>query len=125
MRCGFISFLSCIFVLSLFSLFSTTLVFAFAPTRHMVVSSSYGGDSKVWAYSHEIRQRYQTLQNSGWTCHVVGSYKRKLMIAATFFADAFVLAIVVETVIIIWDPEKIVQVACRLLMHLLSLVTVM
>ena len=96
MRCGFISFLSCIFVLSLFSLFSTTLVFAFAPTRHMVVSSSYGGDSKVWA-----------------------------LIAATFSADAFGLAIAVETVIIIWDPEKIVQVACRLLMHLLSLVTVM
>ena len=50
----------------------------------MVVSSSYGGDSKVWAYSHEIRQRYQTLQNFGWTCHAVGSYKRKSMIAATF-----------------------------------------
>ncbi|RVW62855.1 Beta-amyrin synthase [Vitis vinifera] len=61
----------------------------------MVVNSSYGGDSKVWA-----------------------------LIAATFSADAFGLAIAVETVIIIWDPKKIVQVACRLLMHLLSLVTV-
>ena len=47
------------------------------------------------------------------------------MTAATFSADGSVLVIAVETVITIWDPEKIVQVACRLLMHLLSLVTVM
>ena len=29
-----------------------------------------------------------------------------------------------ETVITIWDPEEIVQVACQLFMHLLSLVTI-
>nr|CAN80464.1 hypothetical protein VITISV_011060 [Vitis vinifera] len=33
-------------------------------------------------------------------------------------------SIAVETVIAIWDPEKIVLVACGLLMHLLSLVTI-
>ena len=55
----------------------------------------------------------------------MGSYKRKLMIATIFFVDGSVLAITVETTITIWDLEKIVQVACRLFMHLLSLVTVM
>ncbi|RVW33080.1 Retrovirus-related Pol polyprotein from transposon RE1 [Vitis vinifera] len=72
---------------------------AFHPTRHMAVSSSYGGDfkapkckkeqgtkhlqfvlfSQIWACSHEIQQRDQTLQNSGWTCHAVGSYKYDLL----------------------------------------------
>ena len=47
------------------------------------------------------------------------------MIAAIFSADGSVLAVAVETVITIWDPEEIVQVACQLFMHLLSLVTVM
>lgn len=84
---------------------------AFHPTRHMAVSSSYGGDFKIWACSHEIQQRDQTLQNSGWTCHAVGSYKRKPMTAATFSADGSVLAIAAETVITIWDPEKNVLVA--------------
>ena len=55
----------------------------------------------------------------------MGSYKIKPMIAAIFSANGYVLAIAVETVITIWDPEEIVQVACQLFMHLLSLVIVM
>lgn len=74
---------------------------AFHPTRHMAVSSSYGGDFKViwkncyvclgfvsgdnyllyfyifqiWVCKEEIQQKGQMLQNSGWMCHAVGSYK--------------------------------------------------
>lgn len=47
------------------------------------------------------------------------------MIAAIFSADGSVLAVSVEIVITIWDPEEIVQVACQLFMHLLSLVAAM
>ena len=47
-----------------FPLFSTILVFAFLPIRPMGINSSYGGDSKAWACSHEIQQREQTFQNS-------------------------------------------------------------
>ena len=42
MRCGFILFQSRMFVLPLFPLLSTILVFVFPPTRHMAMSSSYG-----------------------------------------------------------------------------------
>jgi len=73
---------------------------AFHPTRRMAVTSSYGGDFKVFldklllmvsfflefgGYSlvyifqiwrkNEVEQKNQILQNSGWVCHAVGSYK--------------------------------------------------
>lgn len=74
---------------------------AFHPTRHMAVSSSYGGDFKVtsvewqlysedplccetynfnmifqvWVCNDEIQQKGQTIQNSGWACLAVGAYK--------------------------------------------------
>ena len=64
MRCGSILFWSRMFVPPCFSLFSNILVFVFLPTRPMAINSSYGGDSKAWACSHEIQQRDQTLQNS-------------------------------------------------------------
>ena len=63
----------------------------------------------VLLFSKEIKH-FRTL-----ACHTFGSYKRKPMTATTFSADGSVLVIAVETVITIWDPEKIVQVACRLL----------
>ncbi|KAA8523464.1 hypothetical protein F0562_009887 [Nyssa sinensis] len=84
---------------------------AFHPTRHIAVSSSYGGDFKIWVRNHEIQQKDQVLQNAGWTCHAVGSYKKKPMTAATFSADGSVLAVAAETVITLWDPEKNVLVA--------------
>ena len=79
------------FLLSLFSLFSTTLVFfGFPSTRHVAVNSSYGGDSKcLGIQSRDSAKR--SLQNSVWTCHSVGSYKRKPMTAATFSANGYVL----------------------------------
>ncbi|XP_059662290.1 uncharacterized protein LOC132308272 isoform X2 [Cornus florida] len=84
---------------------------AFHPTRDIAVSSSYGGNFKIWVHNHEIRQKNQMLQNTGWTCHAVGSYKNKPMTAAAFSADGSVLAVAAETVITLWDPEKNVLVA--------------
>ncbi|XP_028788837.1 WD repeat-containing protein 75-like [Neltuma alba] len=79
---------------------------AFHPTRHMAVSSSYGGDFKIWVSKHETKQNDQKTLNSGWTCHAVGSYKDKPMTAAAFSADGSVLAVAAETVITLWDPDK-------------------
>ncbi|TKY54560.1 WD repeat-containing protein 75 [Spatholobus suberectus] len=84
---------------------------AFHPTRHMAVSSSYGGDFKIWFCKEEIQQKGQMLQNSGWMCHAVGSYKNKAMTAAAFSADGSVLAVAADTVITLWDPNNNVLVA--------------
>ncbi|KAG5515948.1 hypothetical protein RHGRI_036849 [Rhododendron griersonianum] len=89
---------------------------AFHPTSRMAVSTSYGGDFKViwlivWIHNHEIRRKDQMLQKTGWTCHAVGSYKKKPLTAAAFSADGSVLAVAAETVITLWDPEKNVLVA--------------
>ncbi|KAK9278903.1 hypothetical protein L1049_028484 [Liquidambar formosana] len=77
----------------------------------MAVSSSHGGDFKIWVCNHGIQQKDQMLQNSGWTCHAVGSYKKKPMTAATFSADGSILVVAAENVITVWDPEKNVLVA--------------
>ncbi|ESW26740.1 hypothetical protein PHAVU_003G144100 [Phaseolus vulgaris] len=84
---------------------------AFHPTRRMAVSSSYGGDFKVWVCKEEIENKGQKLQNSGWMCHAVGSYKNKAMRAAAFSADGSVLAVAADTVITLWDPNNNVLVA--------------
>ncbi|XP_061361499.1 uncharacterized protein LOC133305332 [Gastrolobium bilobum] len=84
---------------------------AFHPTRHMAVSSSYGGDFKIWVCKEDIQQNGQMLQNSGWMCHAVGSYKNKAMRAAAFSADGSVLAVAADTVITLWDPDKNVLMA--------------
>ncbi|XP_014509948.1 WD repeat-containing protein 75 [Vigna radiata var. radiata] len=84
---------------------------AFHPTRHMAVSSSYGGDFKVWVCKEEIELKGQMLQTSGWMCHAVGSYKNKAMRAAAFSADGSVLAVAADTVITLWDPNNNVLVA--------------
>ncbi|GAB2281468.1 hypothetical protein Dimus_016056 [Dionaea muscipula] len=79
---------------------------AFHPTRQMLVSSSYGGDFKTWVWSKVVKDTEEALESSGWTCHAVGSYKRKPMTAASFSSDGTVLAVAVETVITLWDPDK-------------------
>lgn len=79
---------------------------AFHPTLLMAVSSSYGGDFKVWVRHDSGRHEDQRLQRNGWTCHAVGSYKRKPMTAAAFSSDGSVLAVAAETVITLWDPLK-------------------
>ncbi|KAI8008573.1 WD repeat-containing protein 75 [Camellia lanceoleosa] len=84
---------------------------AFHPTRHIAVSSSYGGDFKIWVGNNEIQRKGQMLQKTGWTCHAVGSYKKKPMTAAIFSADGSILAVAAETVITLWDHEKNVLVA--------------
>ncbi|XP_050373389.1 uncharacterized protein LOC126791037 isoform X2 [Argentina anserina] len=91
---------------------------AFHPTRQMVVSSSYGGDFKIWISSDEIQQRKDALQHSGWMCHAVGSYKKRPMTAAAFSADGSVLAVAAETVITLWDPDKNMLVAVLGEMHM-------
>ncbi|XP_012075113.1 WD repeat-containing protein 75 isoform X2 [Jatropha curcas] len=84
---------------------------AFHPTRCMAVSSSYGGDFKIWVCNNGIQQKDQVLTNSRWTCHAVASYKKKPMTAAAFSHDGSVLAVAAETVITLWDPDKNVLVA--------------
>ncbi|KAL9362586.1 hypothetical protein Peur_045371 [Populus x canadensis] len=84
---------------------------AFHPTRPMAVSSSYGGDFKVWVCNNGIQEMDKPLPNSGWTCHAVGSYKKKPMTAATFSTDGSVLAVAAETVITLWDADKNILVA--------------
>ncbi|WRX35082.1 WD40 repeat - like 10 [Theobroma cacao] len=77
---------------------------AFQPSGDMAVSSSYGGDFKVWICSNESPQNDQMRQNSSWTCHAIGSYKKKPMTAAAFSADGSVLAVAAETLITLWNP---------------------
>ncbi|KAL0306149.1 UNVERIFIED_CONTAM: U3 small nucleolar RNA-associated protein 17 [Sesamum radiatum] len=83
---------------------------AFRPTSHMAVSSSYGGDFKVWVRRHEISTEDETVENTGWRCHAVGSYKdiwqEKPMTAAAFSGDGSVLAVAAEKVITLWDPDR-------------------
>ncbi|OMO51290.1 hypothetical protein COLO4_37741 [Corchorus olitorius] len=83
----------------------------FHPSGRMAASSSFGGDFKVWTCNNESPKNEQMLQNSSWTCHAVGSYKKKQMTAAAFSADGSVLAIAAETLITLWDPYKNVLLA--------------
>ncbi|KAL9257947.1 WD repeat-containing protein [Drosera capensis] len=84
---------------------------AFNPTRQMLVSCSYGGDFKIWVLSQAVEDSEGALQNSGWKCHAVGSYKGKPMTGASFSADGSVLAVAADTVITLWDPDKNILVA--------------
>ncbi|XP_057765313.1 uncharacterized protein LOC130986058 [Salvia miltiorrhiza] len=79
---------------------------AFRPTGHMAVSSSYGGDFKVWVHRHEFTPKDETVQRSSWTCHAVGSYKKKPMTTAAFSSDGSVLAVAADKVITLWDPDR-------------------
>ncbi|XP_010276147.1 PREDICTED: WD repeat-containing protein 75 [Nelumbo nucifera] len=83
---------------------------AFHPTQRMAVSSSYGGDFKIWIRNND-QQSNQMLQKSGWRCHSVGTYKKKPITAATFSPDGSILAVAAETVVTLWDPDKNVLVA--------------
>ncbi|XP_047981141.1 WD repeat-containing protein 75 [Salvia hispanica] len=79
---------------------------AFRPTGNMAVSSSHGGDFKVWVHRHELTPKDETVQRSGWTCHAVGSYKKKPMSTAAFSSDGSVLAVAADKVITLWDPDR-------------------
>ncbi|KAE8713811.1 hypothetical protein F3Y22_tig00110204pilonHSYRG00015 [Hibiscus syriacus] len=83
----------------------------FHPSGNMVVSSSFGGDFKVWRCNNDIIQNDQMHQNFSWTCHSVGSYKKRPMTAAAFSADGTVLAVAAETLITLWNPYKNVLLA--------------
>ncbi|OAY64962.1 WD repeat-containing protein 75 [Ananas comosus] len=83
----------------------------FHPGQSMAVSSSFGGDFKVWVHSSVSRLRDQKHEKAGWRCQSVGSYKRKPMTAAAFSADGSVLAVAAETVITLWDPDTNILVA--------------
>ncbi|KAM3396488.1 WD repeat-containing protein 75 [Capsicum galapagoense] len=83
---------------------------AFHPLRHMAVTTSQGADFKVWVGSREMQQK-DWMHHAGWTCHSVGSYKKKAMTAAAFSGDGSVLAVAAERVITLWDPEKNILVA--------------
>ncbi|KAG6407349.1 hypothetical protein SASPL_130338 [Salvia splendens] len=79
---------------------------AFRPTGNMAVSSSHGGDFKVWVHRHELTPKDETVQRSGWKCHAVGSYKKKPMSTAAFSSDGSVLAVAADKVITLWDPDR-------------------
>ncbi|GJN35466.1 hypothetical protein PR202_gb24246 [Eleusine coracana subsp. coracana] len=78
---------------------------AFCPGRNMAVSSSLGGNFKVWVQSVSS-QLSSERNNSGWRCQSVGSYKKKPMTAAAFSGDGSVLAVAAESVITLWDPDN-------------------
>ncbi|GJM95185.1 hypothetical protein PR202_ga11893 [Eleusine coracana subsp. coracana] len=78
---------------------------AFRPGRNMAVSSSLGGNFKVWVQSVSS-QLSNERNNSGWRCQSVGSYKKKPMTAAAFSGDGSVLAVAAESVITLWDPDN-------------------
>ncbi|KAG2323468.1 hypothetical protein Bca52824_016681 [Brassica carinata] len=75
----------------------------FHPTRSMAVSTSFGGDFKIWVCNSD---KSQTTKDSSWICHAVGSYKKKPMTAAAFSGDGTVLAVAAENVITLWNPDK-------------------
>ncbi|XP_068641627.1 uncharacterized protein [Aristolochia californica] len=82
---------------------------AFHPTRSMSVSSSYGGDFKIWVNRSDVQ--HQKLKKDGWRCQSVGSYKKRPMTAAEFSTDGSVLAVAAEVVVTLWDPDKNVLLA--------------
>lgn len=79
---------------------------AFRPGLKMVVSSSYGGNFKIWVQNNMTQGKSGVHEYSGWVCHSVGSYKGKSMTASTFSADGSILAVAAETVITLWDPDR-------------------
>lgn len=78
---------------------------AFRPGKNMAVSSSFGGNFKVWVQSM-LSQPSDEKNQSGWRCQSVGSYKNKPMTAATFSSDGSVLAVAAENVVTLWDPDN-------------------
>ncbi|XP_020275588.1 WD repeat-containing protein 75 [Asparagus officinalis] len=76
---------------------------AFRSGYRMAVSTSLGGEFKVWLYYSDKQKDHQ---KSGWRCQSVGSYKKMPMTAAAFSADGSVLAVAAETVVTLWDPDK-------------------
>ncbi|KAJ8465048.1 hypothetical protein OPV22_027600 [Ensete ventricosum] len=84
---------------------------AFRPGHRMAVTSSFGGDFKVWIHNSYIKSNDQLHQRTGWRCQSVGSYKGRPMTAAAFSADGSVLAIAAESVVTLWDPDSNLLVA--------------
>ncbi|KAG9451107.1 hypothetical protein H6P81_011072 [Aristolochia fimbriata] len=82
---------------------------AFHPSQNMAVSSSYGGNFKIWVNRSDIQ--HQMLKKDGWRCQSVGSYKKRPMTAAEFSTDGSVLAVAAEVVVTLWDPDKNVLLA--------------
>lgn len=78
----------------------------FHPTRsNMAVTSSFGGDFKIWILCNETDMKDQAVKKSGWRCQSVGSYKKRPMTAAAFSGDGSVLAVAAETVVTLWNPD--------------------
>ncbi|PKA48319.1 hypothetical protein AXF42_Ash021570 [Apostasia shenzhenica] len=79
---------------------------AFHPGNSMAVTSSFGGDFKVWIHTLNNPLEGPVHQKSGWRCQSVGSYKKIPMTAAKFSADGSVLAVAAASVITLWDPDR-------------------
>ncbi|KAG6480694.1 hypothetical protein ZIOFF_057279 [Zingiber officinale] len=48
---------------------------AFRPGHNMAVTSSYGGDFKIWVHGSHADRNNESIQRTGWRCQSVGSYK--------------------------------------------------
>ncbi|KAG2302987.1 hypothetical protein Bca52824_031638 [Brassica carinata] len=74
-------------------------VIALHLTRSMAVSTSFGGDFKIWVCNSD--------KDSSWTCHACWVIQViKPMTAAAFSGDGSVLAVAAENVITLWNPDK-------------------
>ncbi|KAJ3674500.1 hypothetical protein LUZ60_005116 [Juncus effusus] len=84
---------------------------AFWPGRNMAVTSSFGGNFKVWVNNSINQTGGEKKEKDGWKCQSVGSYKGRQMSAAAFSEDGSVLAVAAENVITLWDPDSNVLLA--------------
>uniref|UniRef100_A0A0D6QW70 WD repeat-containing protein 75 second beta-propeller domain-containing protein n=1 Tax=Araucaria cunninghamii TaxID=56994 RepID=A0A0D6QW70_ARACU len=77
----------------------------FHPWMNMAVSTSYGGNFKIWTESKSISRNNVFGQGRGWRCQSVGSYKGKAMLCAAFSTDGSLLAVGAGGLVTFWNPE--------------------
>ncbi|GLJ11978.1 hypothetical protein SUGI_0181380 [Cryptomeria japonica] len=77
----------------------------FHPWMNMAVSTSNGGNFKVWIESKNISRDHSSGQSHGWRCQSVGSYKQKAMLCAAFSADGSLLAVGAGGLVTFWNPK--------------------
>lgn len=77
----------------------------FHPWMNTAVSTSCGGNFKVWIESKNVSRDQSSGQSHGWRCQSVGSYKQKAMQCAAFSADGSLLAVGASGLVTFWNPD--------------------
>ncbi|KAH9298283.1 hypothetical protein KI387_029965 [Taxus chinensis] len=77
----------------------------FHPSMNMAVSTSCGGNFKIWIEGKIIARNHGNGLSHGWRCQSVGSYKQKAMLCAGFSADGSLLAVGAGGLVTFWNPE--------------------